>query len=130
VSRPKPVHATPVLGYRGIEKHGGGWGTPHPDFISYEGTPATTVAILHWHSWGRPTATGDGTVAAHKPGGGYYANDARAEVRVTRLGWCHGVRAYLNLYIRTAPRPGVAPNHKWHSWGISKTASICPDVDG
>jgi hypothetical protein len=123
-------HAEPVLGYRTMERHGGGWGTSHPEAISYEGSPTTTIGLDRWRSWGKQTATAMGVTPVQRPGGGYYRRPARAEVRATRLGFCHGRWAYMSLYVRTAPRPNAPLAHKWSPWGVGDGADICPATLG
>lgn len=103
---------------------GEGWGTVRPAKIFNGGDPSGLVSNIHWASWGGGTANGHGLNAIFKPGGGYYGDLVRIDLRASRLGRCtaSGPRAYTELSVRVPSRPG-GPLGPWTSWSAGK--GIC-----
>jgi hypothetical protein len=103
---------------------GEGWGTARPARIFNGGDPSGLVTHIRWASWGRSTANGHGLNWIFKPGGGYYSEQVRIDLRAGRLGKCtsSGPLAYAELWVRVPSRPG-GPLGPWTSWSEGK--GIC-----
>jgi len=103
---------------------GRGWGTPRPKTIDNGGDPSGIVSKIRWSTWGGKAAIGDGLTWVNKPTGGYYAAQARIELKALNIGLCFpkGPRAYRKLVYRAAARPG-GPLGAWYLWGGQK--SLC-----
>lgn len=87
---------SPVLGWKGAFPHGKGFGSAKPSTVFLGGDPTGRVSSITWNGWGRGQAVGYGTgwcpgksVAAGHP--------CAAALHVSRLGTCHGRRAYGQL---------------------------------
>ena len=103
---------------------GAGWETAKPGRIFNGGDPSGLVTHIRWASWGGSTANGHGLTWIFKPGGGYYGEQVRIDLRASRLGKCtsSGPLAYTELSVRVPSRPG-GPLGPWVSW--SKGKGIC-----
>lgn len=113
----------PVLGWKGFAgPRGVGWGTYEPREIFNGGDPSGMITSINWTGWGSPTATGYGKSWIFKPGGGYYANAVKVELRASALGHCTagGPLAYEHLAVSEPSRPG-GPLGKWFTWSGAKT---------
>src|SRR5436305_626198 len=107
-----------VLGKKHLVADGFGWGAAHPHAIFNGGDPSGHAWHLTWRSWGTATAYAHGLVTLPRPGGNFYPNPARIELRVSRVSRCtkHGPRSYTRLAARVPARPGGRLG-KWFSWG-------------
>lgn len=114
----------PLLGSRSFVIDGVGFGTCRPGAINNGGDPSGTVSAINWDAWGPPSVLGSGENPIFMPGGGYYPQPVRAELRATDLGYCPGSNslAYLQLFIREPSRPG-GPDGPWFLW--SGAHSLC-----
>lgn len=111
----------PVLGSKKFEAPGGvGWGTVKPKEIFNGGDPSGLVTNIKWTGWGEKKAYGWGRNAIFKPGGGYYPQLVRIELRAQQLGSCSkgGRPAYTHLYAREPSKPGGKLG-RWYSWGYN-----------
>jgi len=101
---------------------GRGWGTSRPKSIDNGGDPSGIVNKIRWSTWGGKAAIGYGLTWVNKPTGGYYATQARIELKALNIGLCYpkGPRAYRKLAYRAAARPG-GPLGAWYLWGGQKT---------
>jgi hypothetical protein len=113
-----------VLGNKKFAVHGDGFGSFRPSDIFNGGDPSGHAFDIAWQQWGSAEATGFGKNPIFKPGGGYFAQPARIELRAYDLGHCPSSSrlAYRKLKARVPTRPGgkLGP---WFSWAGSKT--IC-----
>jgi hypothetical protein len=114
----------PLLGSRNFHIDDAGFGTCRPVSFSNGGDPSGTVSSITWESWGAPSVLGFGENPIFMPGGGYYPQPVRAELRATDLGHCPGSKSstYLQLFVREPNRPG-GPDGPWFSW--SGARSLC-----
>ncbi len=94
--------ASPVLGWKHAFQSGMGFGTAKPRTVYLGGDPTGEVKSISWHQWGAAHAVGFGrgwcpgqSVAAGHP--------CPAALHLSKLGTCHGRRAYIDLafYFKT-----------------------------
>jgi hypothetical protein len=113
-----------VLGNKKFAVNGDGFGGYRPSDIFNGGDPSGHAFDIVWLRWGSAAATGFGKNPIFKPGGGYFSQPARIELRASDLGHCPGSSqlAYRRLKARVPTRPGgrLGP---WFSWAGAKT--IC-----
>jgi hypothetical protein len=118
-----PAHGLIVLGFPPHQpRHtkpfptGWGWGTCKPTTL-YVGDPTSTIASIHWTSWGGSVARGYGVTHLAHPGGGIYRQGVRVLLRASRIGQCFDrkVRAYTTLEVRVPTRIG-GPLSRWEGW--------------
>jgi len=108
------------------QPYGEGWGSSRPSLISNGGDPSGHVWHIHWSSWGGPAAFGTGLTAIFKPGGGYYNQLVRIQLKATDVGRCtaNGPLAYQQLWVREPSRPG-GPLASWFPWAGGASATLC-----
>ncbi|MCX5287094.1 MULTISPECIES: hypothetical protein [unclassified Streptomyces] len=70
-----------------------GYGQPHPAAIFNGGDPTGRVTQVVWHSWGKPTAEGDG-ISLYAPGIVANGTEESTHVVAFDLGMCRGTLAY------------------------------------
>jgi hypothetical protein len=113
-----------VLGNKKFAPHGNGFGSYRPRDIFNGGDPSGHAFDITWRRWGSAVATGFGKNPIFRPGGGYFAQPARIELRAYDVGHCPGSTqlAYRQLKARVPARPGgkLGP---WFRWAGAKT--IC-----
>jgi len=93
---------SPVLGSKKAFQAGTGFGTVKPRTVYLGGDPTGEVKSITWHNWGAARAVGYGqgwcpgkSVASGHP--------CSAALHVSKLGTCHGRRAYIQMafYFKT-----------------------------
>ncbi len=100
------AHTTsPVLGWKHAFRGGTGFGAAKPRTVFLGGDPTGEVKSITWQHWGAARAVGFGqgwcpgqSVAAGHP--------CSAALHVSKLGICHGRRAYINVgfYFKTGTK--------------------------
>lgn len=106
---------TPVLGFKGAFRGGKGFGAVKPKVVYLGGDPTGRVQSVRWRAWGssRATGVGQGWCAGESVAAGHVCE---ASLHVSRLGTCHGRRAYRTL----------AFYFKQHGrWALGSTWNIC-----
>jgi hypothetical protein len=88
--------ASPVLGWKHAFQGGAGFGSVKPRTVDLGGDPTGVVSSITWQHWGTAQAVGVGR--GWCPGQSVASGHAcRASLHLSRLGTCHGRRAYINL---------------------------------
>ncbi len=103
-----------------------GWGTLAPGYLTLGGVPSGVIKRIRWMNWGGPTAYGIGESWTYAPGGGYYSEPVRVQLRAYSIGRCaprHTI-AYRRLVIRKQIRPGGRFDH-WSGFSTSGSNWIC-----
>jgi hypothetical protein len=120
----------PVLGSKRFDApNAEGFGRVKPETIFNGGDPSGLVTKIRWTRWGGRTALGYGLNAIVQPGGGYYPQLVRIDLKPAAIGRCtnHGRLTYRRLYVREPTRPG-GPMGDWFLW--SGAHNLCHAFSG
>lgn len=127
LSQAGAANTTVVLGRTNVVQYGIGWGTVRPSLIFNGGDPSGRAWHLKWRGWGATSAYALGRTTIPHRGGNYYPKSGVIELRASDIGRCspHGPRAYTQLQVREAVRPGGRLT-RWGPWGGWKTICHAP----
>lgn len=105
---------TPVLGSKNAFPNGKGFGTAKPRVVYLGGDPTGYVSRISWQHWGssRAVGFGRGWCPGQSVAAGHYC---LAALHVSRLGTCHGQRAYRSLVFDFKDRGKWMLGSKWNA---------------